>query len=201
MVEPVFRAPGWVSTLGVLEYVAAAGLLLADSSAAITFQGSVPSCKALGSTLKFARAGPDFSEWIAQGAQDAGLVVGHFHFTAPNTYNLGSDLGRRTALGFARDIRRAAATYRIEWFSYHEAARSVALANSVKWAAALDGNTLGITVGSFVTPLHDVTLAVQNLAGRDVAVKTVLGNPIPFRLSSSARGCDYIVLAPLTSGM
>src|SRR5205809_7530016 len=76
-VEPVFRAPGWVSTPGVLEYVAAAGLLLADSSATTTFDGSVPSCEALGSTLKFVRAGPDFSEWITQGAQSAALIVGH----------------------------------------------------------------------------------------------------------------------------
>src|SRR5205814_5304573 len=69
---------------------------------------------------------------------------------------------------FARDIRNATAKYRIEWFSYHEAARSVALANSVKWAAVLDGNTLRITVGSWATPLQDVTLAVQNLAGREI---------------------------------
>ena len=196
MVEPVFRAPGWVSTPGVLEYVAAAGLLLADSSATTTFKGSVPSCETLRPTLQFVRAGPDYSEWITQEAQSAGLIVGHFHFTAPNKYNLGSDLGRQTALGFARDIRNATAKYRIEWFSYHEAARSVALANSVKWAAVLDGNTLRITVGSWATPLQDVTLAVQNLAGRDVAVESVLGDPIPFRLSGSARGCDYIVLAP-----
>ena len=192
-VEPVFRAPGWVTTPGVLQYVAEAGLLLADSSVSTTFAGSVPSCDPITSNEDVIRAGPDFNKWIADGAQGAGFIVGHFHFTAPNTNSLGTAIGRKTALDFAKAVHNTT-QYRIGWLSYYEAARWVALARSAKWSAALDGTSLKVTVEPWEVPVHDVTLAVQGLAGRAVTVQTSGGDPVPFRVTSSNRGCDYIVL-------
>jgi len=192
-VEPVFRAPGWVSTPGMLDYVAEAGLLLADSSAAATFQGSVPSCWELASGVEIIRAGPDFNEGVVRGVQTAGLIVGHFHFTAPNVYNLGCDLGRRTALAFAQGIRNIT-KYRLGWLSYHEAARSVAHIRALRWSAVLEGSTLVIRLDPASVPTGGETLAIQNLAGRDVTVETTLGDPSPFRVITSARGCTYVIM-------
>ena len=195
MAEPVFRAPGWATNGGVLQYLSDAGLLLSDCSNDPTFRGSAPSCDNIRPGVNVVRAGPDFTSWIPQGAQNAGLIVGHFHFTAPNENSIGTAAGQRTALGFARAIR-GTTQYKIDWFSYYEAARSVAIARSVKWAAALDGNTLVLTVNAAPNPLRGVTFAVTNLGGRDIYVKTRLNDPILFSVRHSARGCDYIVLSP-----
>jgi len=192
-VEPVFRAPGWVSTPGVLEYLAQAGLLLADSSGTATFQSSVPSCWRGAPGLDVVRAGPDFTEGVVKELANAALIVGHYHFTAPNVYNLGGDLGRQSALNFALGIRKIT-KYRIGWMSYHEAARSVALVRALRWSAALEGNTLVITLDPAGTPIGGQTLAVQNLGGRDLAVETPLGDPVPFNAIGSNRGCTYVVM-------
>ena len=195
MVEPVFRAPGWATPPSVLVYVAQAGLLLADSSIAQTFNGSIPSCYSVSSNEEVIRAGPDFRTWIADAAQAAGFIVGHFHFTAPNRNSLGSDAGRRNALGFAKAVR-SNTQYRIGWLSYYEAALRVALGRSTKWSAVLDAGDLVISVTSIEPTFRRVTLTVQNLADRHVAVVNADGDPLPFGVMSSARGCDYIVLDP-----
>ncbi|SRR6266566_1536420 len=192
-VEPVFRAPGWVTTPGVLEYLAEAGVLLADSSATATFQSSVPSCWELAPGVEVVRAGPDFNEGVISGLASAALIVSHYHFTAPSAYSLGGDLGRQSALNFALGIRRIT-RYRIGWLSYHEAARCVALARALRWSAALEGNTLVITLDPASVPVGGETLAIQNLGGHDVVVETTLGDPTPFSLIGSNRGCTYLVI-------
>ena len=196
-VEPVFRAPGWGASPTVLRYVAKAGLLLADSSATDTYDTSVPSCRPLPDDLRMVRGGPDFERVIAAQAARGELIVGHFHFTAPNANSLGaeSDLGRRNALGFARAID-GSSTYRIGWLSYAEAGRAVAVASETAWGADLTGTTLSITLENGGAASSGVTLAVTGLGGRDVLVWDEVGGPIPFAMKGSARGLDYIVLNP-----